>query len=445
MIVSAVARSAIVSGAASGPDRQAPSKPDFIDHDLRRRRDLTAKPCVDPSARYRGELEGAGIQVDERRQSSTRKPTSTRPRPTPSDPTNPSRCSTGSPTARSTPAGAADLHRDARPPRRPTTTSPRLIGTAAGQRDRARSTPNAGCSGAPVGPAAPPRSPEPASRCRSPTTRPPTFYATASLAGFVLDLLDLLDHLPGGHARRRPGGETPGGGTAGRRNPRRRAGGRQRRPGVNKVPDPGQAAGADAAHIPGYAANDNTPTVTGKAPGAGQGRDLRQRRLQGPGARRRLGRAVHRRRPRRPGRQRHRRRPSTASRSTAAATARSAAPNRPSTSRTRPRPTPGSPAGRPRRPANARSSSASPTSPATPPPPSSASSTAASGEPARRRCSCKRLGLPPPRAQGQGGRRRRQRGAGHGEAPLPGRPRLLEQMPRGRWSLGCGLSRSSAA
>jgi hypothetical protein len=174
---------------------------------------------------------------------------------------NPSECSNG-----------IDYRHVSGPPEPPAFTStsppspadhnePRLIGAA--DKDATITVyANASCSGAVAGSGSASQFADAGIQVSVADNTETSFYATATLAGFVSscststiaykEVTSSGGENPGGDP---PGGETPGGETPG--------------DGGTPVPDPkGRPSPPTLRTVPGYAANDNTPTVTGKSPGA---------------------------------------------------------------------------------------------------------------------------------------------------------------------------------
>jgi hypothetical protein len=227
--------------------------------------------CTEPTAiaaeGTAAELEGEGIQVDEDVQLGVETnfyATQTDP----SDPTNPSQCSDGIGYLQVDGPPAAPSFTGVEPPSASNDNFPNLIGEATPVQATVSIYSNASCSGEPLGEGPASAFANAGIEVRVADNSTTTFYARSKLAGysstcstssFTYQEVTPAEEPGGGTpVGETPSGGSPGGGPAGGTNP------------GGKVPDPkGRPPAPTLRTVPGYAANDNTPTVTGKAPGAG--------------------------------------------------------------------------------------------------------------------------------------------------------------------------------
>jgi hypothetical protein len=184
-----------------------------------------------------------------------------------SDPTHPSACSAGVKYQQVSGPPPAPTFSATSPVSPAEGTSPLLIGAAANSSLVSIYT-NSSCAGGPAATGSASQFASTGIEVQVTDGSETTFYATATLAGFVSACSTstvTYRELPGGEGpppggggeNPGSGGETPGGGGQGPDGP--------------KAPDPkGRPPAPTLRTVPGYAANDNTPTVTGKAPSAGQ-------------------------------------------------------------------------------------------------------------------------------------------------------------------------------
>jgi hypothetical protein len=261
------ARSSVIGGSDSlggGAMTAATENPDFII--TLYTNDLECEAGTNPAGSGKAkDLEGSGIQV-----SNDVTPgdvtTFFATQTDPADPLTPSDCSKGiayrhvagpppAPSfAQTTPFSPADNN------------TPFVLGAAEKESTVSLYT-NSSCSGAPVATGSAAAFNGAGIQVSVGDNTETTFYATATLAGFVsscstASLTYKEETETGGET---PGGETPGGETPGGGNP----GGGDPGGGGSKGPDPkGRPSPPDLRTVPGYAANDNTPTVTGRSPGA---------------------------------------------------------------------------------------------------------------------------------------------------------------------------------
>lgn len=218
------------------------------------------------------ELEGSGIQVDEDVKPGV-ETTFYATQTDPAEPADPSQCSNGIGYLQVDSPPAAPSFTGVDPPSSSNDNFPNLTGEAMPAQATVMIYANASCSGEPLGEGAASTFASSGIEVRVADNSTTTFYAKSTLAGYTSTCSTSSftyqevtpAEVPGGETPvgepptgGTPGGGSSGGGPAGGTNPDK------------KVPDPkGRPPAPTLRTIPGYAANENTPIVTGKAPGAG--------------------------------------------------------------------------------------------------------------------------------------------------------------------------------
>jgi hypothetical protein len=181
----------------------------------------------------------------------------------PADPTNPSQCSNGIGYLQVDKPPAAPSFSGVEPPSASNDNFPNLIGEAPSH-STVLIYANPSCTGEPLGTGAASAFANPGIEVTVADNTTTTFYAKSKLADYTstcsASSFTYQEVTPTeGAGGETPTGGTPGGGPTGGSDPGGRA------------PDPkGRPPAPTLRTIPGYAANDNTPTVSGKAPGAGR-------------------------------------------------------------------------------------------------------------------------------------------------------------------------------